>query len=89
MGIVVHLAMRWRAAPPRTKHVVHHYHEVLLGDGAMERGPVMLSWQAVQDAAHHSQRGANVVVHEFVHKMDMRNGPADGYPPLPATSWNY
>ena len=83
-GIVVHPgdALARRTATDEAG-VVHHYHEVLLGE-AMERGPVMLSWQAVQDAAHHSQRGANVVVHEFVHKMDMRNGPADGYPPLPA-----
>lgn len=84
VGIVVHPgdALAHRTATDEAG-VVHHYHEVLLGE-AMERGPVMLSWQAVQDAAHHSQRGANVVVHEFVHKMDMRNGPADGYPPLPA-----
>ena len=84
VGIVVHPgdALARRITTDEAG-VVHHYHEVLLGE-AMERGPVMLSWQAVQDAAHHSQRGANVVVHEFVHKMDMRNGPADGYPPLPA-----
>ena len=84
VGIVVHPgdALARRTATDEAG-VVHHYHEVLLGE-ARERGPVMLSWQAVQDAAHHSQRGANVVVHEFVHKMDMRNGPADGYPPLPA-----
>lgn len=84
VGIVVHPgdALARRTATDEAG-VVHHYHEVLLGE-AMERGPVMLSWQAVQDAACHSQRGANVVVHEFVHKMDMRNGPADGYPPLPA-----
>ena len=84
VGIVVHPgdALARRTITDEAG-VVHHYHEVLLGE-AMERGPVMLSWQAVQDAAHHSQRGANVVVHEFVHKMDMRNGPADGYPPLPA-----
>lgn len=84
VGIVVHPgdALARRTATDEAG-VVHHYHEVLLGE-AMERGPIMLSWQAVQDAAHHSQRGANVVVHEFVHKMDMRNGPADGYPPLPA-----
>ena len=84
VGIVVHPgdALARRTTTDEAG-VVHHYHEVLLGE-AMERGPVMLSWQAVQGAAHHSQRGANVVVHEFVHKMDMRNGPADGYPPLPA-----
>jgi Mlc titration factor MtfA (ptsG expression regulator) len=63
--------------------VVHDYTEVLMGE-AMERGPVMLSWQAVAQAGESAARGANVVVHEFVHKMDMKNGAADGYPPLPA-----
>jgi Mlc titration factor MtfA (ptsG expression regulator) len=27
--------------------------------------------------------GYNVVIHEFAHKLDMRNGEADGIPPLP------
>ncbi|MOA22261.1 Protein MtfA [compost metagenome] len=62
--------------------VVHHYTEVLLGE-AMEGGPVMLSWQAVDDNRHSTQAGTNVVIHEFAHKIDMRNGAADGCPPLP------
>ena len=28
--------------------------------------------------------GMNLVIHEFAHKIDMRNGEADGCPPLPA-----
>ena len=63
--------------------VVHHYTEVLAGE-AMERGPIMLSWQHVEDAAHNAHHGSNVVVHEFVHKLDMRSGQANGCPPLPA-----
>ena len=63
--------------------VVHHYTEVLAGE-AMERGPIMLSWQHVEDAAHTAHHGSNVVVHEFVHKLDMRSGQANGCPPLPA-----
>jgi Mlc titration factor MtfA (ptsG expression regulator) len=27
--------------------------------------------------------GYNVVIHEFAHKLDMRNGEANGMPPLP------
>ena len=27
----------------------------------------------------------NLVIHEFAHKLDMRNGEANGCPPLPAT----
>ncbi|MES2976301.1 MAG: M90 family metallopeptidase [Pseudomonadota bacterium] len=63
--------------------VVHHYDEVLSGE-AMDLGPVMLSWQDVADAGATADAGYNVVVHEFVHKIDMRNGVPDGCPPLPA-----
>ncbi len=63
--------------------VVHEHTEVLLGE-AMERGPIMLSWQHVSNAAENTARGHNVVVHEFVHKLDMKNGQPNGCPPLPA-----
>ena len=63
--------------------VVHHYDEVLSGE-AMERGPVMLSWQDVAAAGASAAQGYNVVVHEFAHKIDMRNGVPDGCPPLPS-----
>jgi len=62
--------------------VVHHYDEVLSGE-AMDLGPIMLSWQDVADAGATADAGYNVVVHEFVHKIDMRNGVPDGCPPLP------
>jgi Mlc titration factor MtfA (ptsG expression regulator) len=62
--------------------VVHRYHEPLVGE-AMERGPVTLSWQDVAAAGERVDEGTNVVVHEFIHKMDMRDGAADGCPPLP------
>ncbi len=61
--------------------VVHAYEETLAGE-AMPEGPVMLSWQDVDAAS--SESGYNVVIHEFVHKLDMRDGRADGCPPLPA-----
>lgn len=63
--------------------VVHHYTEVLAGE-AMERGPIMLSWPHVAEGAASAGHGSNVVVHEFVHKLDMRSGQANGCPPLPA-----
>ncbi|RYZ13198.1 MAG: zinc-dependent peptidase [Comamonadaceae bacterium] len=62
--------------------VLHEYDEVVAGE-AMERGPVMLSWQDVAAGARTIEAGYNVVIHEFAHKLDMRNGPADGCPPLP------
>ncbi len=61
--------------------VVHHYDEVLAGE-AMEGGPVMLSWRDVALAGGTAREGYNVVIHEFVHKLDMRDGAPDGCPPL-------
>ena len=46
------------------------------------RGPVILSGSSVENAWRHD--GANVVIHEFAHKLDMRNGGADGFPSLHA-----
>lgn len=66
--------------------VVHRYREVLAGE-AMDRGPVMLSWDEVSRAAELATLGKNVVIHEFAHKLDMhgmgRSDHPDGAPPLP------
>ena len=63
--------------------VVHHYDEVLAGE-AMEGGPVTLSWHDVASAGESAEMGYNVVIHEFVHKIDMLDGEPDGVPPLPS-----
>ncbi len=79
VGIVIHPADAVaRRQVMDEAGVVHHYHEVLSGE-AMQHGPVMLSWPAVQDAG----ADGSVVIHEFVHKMDMQAGGAHGAPPLP------
>jgi len=66
--------------------VVHRYREVLAGE-AMDRGPIMLSWASVDQADVGAVTGHNVVIHEFVHKMDMRGinmgQHPGGAPPLP------
>jgi Mlc titration factor MtfA (ptsG expression regulator) len=62
--------------------IVHAGEEVLAGE-AMPGGPVMLSWHDVQAAGESAATGYNVVIHEFVHVMDMRDGLADGVPLLP------
>lgn len=61
--------------------VVHHFDEVIAGE-AMDQGPVMLSWAAVEESGASSAEGYNVVVHEFAHKIDMADGRADGCPAL-------
>ncbi len=59
--------------------VVHHWHEELSGESWVQ-GPVILSWDA---AATPLDAHTNIVLHEFAHKLDMRDGVADGCPPLP------
>jgi Mlc titration factor MtfA (ptsG expression regulator) len=81
-GIVVHPdAMLARREVHDEAGVVHHYQEELSGE-AMPGGPVTLSWRDVQEAS--IEDGYNVVIHEFVHKLDMRDGVADGCPPMPS-----
>ena len=65
--------------------VVHQYTETLTGE-AMEGGPVMLSWRDVDEAGETAELAYNVVIHEFAHVLDMRNGEADGVPLLPSRS---
>jgi MtfA peptidase len=60
--------------------LVHEFDDVLAGE-AMDKGPVVLSWE---DIAGDPGSPANVVVHEFVHKLDLADGVADGCPPMPA-----
>lgn len=60
--------------------VVHEFDDELAGE-AIDGGPVVLSWPDVasdeDDAA-----GYSVVIHEFLHKIDLCDGDADGVPPL-------
>lgn len=67
--------------------IVHEYDEELAGE-AMEGGPLMLAWQAIAVSDDPAEFGAdavyNVVIHEFAHVIDMRDGLADGVPPLDA-----
>jgi len=82
VGIVVHpdevLARRTQTDD---SGVVHRWDEVLAGE-AMEGGPVMLNWHDVAQAGTSAEIGFNVVIHEFVHKIDLRDGAPDGCPPL-------
>lgn len=59
--------------------VVHQWVEAVAGE-SWEVGPVILSW----DAAKSGDERLNIVLHEFAHKLDMRDSSANGCPPLPA-----
>jgi Mlc titration factor MtfA (ptsG expression regulator) len=71
--------------------VVHTTRDPLAGE-AWLGGPVILSYEDVaRVGTDHAIAGFNVVIHEFAHKLDMLNGDANGYPPLPkgmsSTEW--
>ena len=51
------------------------------GEAALQ-GPVVLSWADARRGGRESGDGRNVVLHEFAHKLDMRDGAADGAPYL-------
>ena len=79
VGIVVYPGdFRVRRQDVDASGVVHEWDDAPAGE-AMPGGPVVLSW----DSAVHAT-DMNVVIHEFAHKLDMRNGVADGLPPLHA-----
>ena len=83
VGIVVHAGeVVARRRVTDVDAVVHEYDEVIAGE-AMEHGPVMLSWQDVLASSITADDGYNVVIHEFAHKLDRRDGTVDGCPPLP------
>ena len=63
--------------------VMHTNDEPMAGE-AMEAGPVVLSWADVEASQDWDASGMNLAIHEFAHKLDMRNGAANGCPPLPA-----
>jgi MtfA peptidase len=93
-GIVVHPgAMLARRSVVDAAGVHHFYKEELVGE-AMQGGPVTLSWQDAAGSSADAARGYNVVIHEFVHKIDMHSsagGTPNGCPPLPSrqskTEW--
>jgi MtfA peptidase len=67
--------------------VVHAYDEELAGE-AMDGGPLMLSWADVlpADESDAPATAYNVVIHEFAHVLDLRDGQADGIPMLESSA---
>lgn len=55
----------------------------VLGLAQDGRGPVVIAWDQALAGAHRAERGHNVVLHEFAHKLDMLDGTIDGTPLLP------
>jgi len=70
----------------RDENGIIHNKRSVLGGEAWGRGPLILSWKDARPDAHihgnMNDRGSNVILHEFAHKLDMLDGSADGTPPL-------
>jgi len=65
--------------------VQHDYDETIVGE-TMYRGPLSLSWRHVVDGGFTEPWVCNVVIHEFVHLLDMADGDTDGVPPQPTAA---
>jgi Mlc titration factor MtfA (ptsG expression regulator) len=61
--------------------VVHEYVEPITGE-AWDGGPLLLSWEDAQRSTTEAGSAYSVVIHEFVHKIDLLDGEADGCPPF-------
>ncbi len=84
LGIVLHAGeVRAQRSEQDEAGVVHHWQEDLTGE-AMQGGPLMLAWSDVAAAGSLACESYNVVIHEFIHVMDLQDGLADGCPPLSA-----
>ncbi|NJS35178.1 MAG: zinc-dependent peptidase [Brachymonas sp.] len=84
VGIVLHpAAVRARREWVDEDGVAHSGSEELTGE-ILEGGPLMLAWSDVDAAGETANEAYNVVIHEFIHVMDVRDGAADGCPPMPA-----
>jgi len=86
-GIVVYPAsFRVRRKIQEENGVVHELNMDLSGE-AWKGGPVVLSWEDTSESVYQSagQRAGpahNLVIHEFVHQIDLLDGEADGVPPF-------
>lgn len=70
---------------------LRHVEKNVLSGEAWGQGPVILSWNDVEEDSYTLHKGHHVVIHEFTHKLDMLNGRANGMPPLhpdmPIEAW--
>lgn len=44
--------------------------------------PISISWRSALSDSRKPERGRNLVIHEFAHKIDMADGYSDGQPPM-------
>lgn len=64
--------------------VVHEGLSDLCGQ-SLEQGPMVLSWETIEEENRRARGGQwDLVIHECAHKLDALNGTPDGFPPLHA-----
>jgi len=86
-GIVVYpSSFRVRRKIQEDSGVVHEFDAGLSGE-AWKGGPVVLSWEDVSGSPGpegflREGPAHNLVIHEFVHQLDLLDGEADGVPPF-------
>lgn len=71
---------------PRTQSIapdgrLFESYEARIGE-AWYRGPIVLSWDAIEPLTITTNPAHNVIVHEFAHALDHLDGHTDGTPPL-------
>jgi Mlc titration factor MtfA (ptsG expression regulator) len=67
---------------PGGRGIVTRTPGVIDGEAHSDDGPLMVSWDAARREAAQPRWGRDVVLHEFAHKLDMRDGTLDGTPYL-------
>ena len=78
-SVIVYPAAFRRESTEIDEFGVAHTKSHNLSGEAWLRGQVVLAWTDTEHAG--ARDGHNVVIHEFVHKLDMLNGRANGFPP--------
>lgn len=83
-SIIVHPTqmMRSKARPGPAPGVMSSGPMMILGEAAHGTGPVVIAWDSVLEETKYQERGHNVVLHEFAHKIDMLDNVVDGTPPM-------
>ena len=79
-SVIVYPAAFRRESTEIDEFGVAHTKSHNLSGEAWLRGQVVLAWTDTEHAG--ARDGHNVVIHEFVHKLDMLNGRANGFPPM-------
>lgn len=65
------------------EHGIVHREMVDLCGLSQTQGPIVLAWDTIMKE-NDTPSDHDLVIHECAHKLDISNGAANGYPPLPA-----